>query len=192
MKRIRHIAGISTLLFTLTATAIYGQDTLHNPGFEEGLTSWRTGVKDPDVATAAPHAAQSGALGLEIQSPDDKGSMSLVSDPVQCEAGQAYQVNFWARTLSGSGASVYLRFYDANGKLLSSQEERNHVLRVIPGDQKEWGYFSLAGIAPDRSVNIRVAVHLFGGLKVIAHFDDFELSTTSEEAVNEHGSDMKQ
>lgn len=157
--------------------ALAGAISIQNPGFEQGLDEWRLKAGTP-YCVVSPEAARSGNSGLRVIDDSEVTGADLQSDRFPAEPGKEYSVRFWARCLSGNGVGVYLRFYDARGKLLTTEEAGSLLVRNIPPNTKEWKSFSLTGEAPPAADFVAIAIHSFGKATVEADFDDFEIEVS--------------
>jgi hypothetical protein len=152
--------------------------SLTNPGFENGVSSgWQV---ISGTVSALPVAAHSGSLGLRLTHDASPSDSSLVSDRFPAQPGNVYQGTFWARAVSGFGAGVYLRFYDADGKMIGMTREEQTALDLgpveIPKDQTEWKQFLIRKTAPPGTTQVAYYIKTYIGFEVTADFDDFTLA----------------
>lgn len=164
-------------LVLFTASATLGAEkvlALPNAGFEEKTASW-INTNDHGMSVAVPEAARSGKLGLRVTDTSDTLGSSLASKRFPVSPGKAYEVRFQGRMVKGQGIGVYLRFNDAKGKALNSQELKNQVNVVLQRGDTQWKQFSAKGTAPAPATQVDIWIHSFNKNSVTADFDDFVL-----------------
>jgi hypothetical protein len=129
---------------------------LVNPGFESGLEGW-SNSGDNGMSSVVPDAARGTGKGLKIDDLDKEKGSSLHSGYLAASAGRTYRASFWARLVAGEeqGAAVYLRFYDADFKLLTSQELGNENLFRIPAAPERFKAFAHEAVAPAGTASVR-------------------------------------
>lgn len=164
----------AALFSTSLAVAAEKSIPLPNPGFEEKTASW-INTSDQGMSVAVPEAARSGQLGLRVTDSSDTLGSSLASKRFPVTPGKAYEVRFQGRMVKGQGIAVYLRFNDAAGKALNSQELKNQVNVVLQRGDTQWKPFSAKGTAPATATQVDIWIHSFNKSTVTADFDDFEL-----------------
>lgn len=147
---------------------------LSNPGFENGLKGWRVTPKAGPVQ-ALTEAAHSGKRGVRLTDGSDTGSSDLMSQRFPAEARGEYEVRCWARYVSGDGAGLYLRFYDAKGKGLNSQTLNNEIKVVIPKQATVWKEVNVSGTAPKGAATGEIWLHTMKSAAVTVDVDDFRL-----------------
>lgn len=144
---------------------------LVDPGFEKDLTEWQNRF-DYNLSSASEEAARSGKLGLRIADESEQKGSSIESMMMDVEPGKVYEVSFWARTVSGTGAvAVSLIYRDDQDKEL--QKKKPGVL-ARPGP--EWEEFRAKGKAPETANTVSVWIHSLALEMVTMDIDDFEIS----------------
>ena len=146
-------------------------DALFSSGFENGLDDWLLGATDGGMSQALAVAARSGDLGLRITDSSAGGGSDLYSPKIPVRQGQAHELDFWARVITGGGVGVYLRYYDAANLLLSGSGA--HL--TVPADQVTWGRFTLAHVAPAGATHVSIWLHSYAANSVTVDFDDVRL-----------------
>jgi hypothetical protein len=146
---------------------------LANPGFETGLDGWNTGG-DNGISSVSPQAARGTGKGLRVEDIDTTKGSSLHSNYLPAGAGRTYRLRFWARSVEGDaeGAAVYLRFYDADFKLLTSQELGSENLFKIPSSPGRFQQFTHEVVAPAGTASVRVWIHSFTTSIITIDLDD--------------------
>jgi hypothetical protein len=147
---------------------------LQNPSFEGDLSGWSANG-DNGMSLPSPEAAHTGKIGLRVTDNNAQKGSSLATERFPVSPGKNYQSQFWARTVSGDGIGVYLRFFDAGGKMLTWQDLKNEIVVRVPGSAASWSQFLVRGVAPKGAASISVWIHSFSATKVVADFDDFTL-----------------
>ncbi|WPJ97098.1 heparinase II/III family protein [Coraliomargarita algicola] len=176
------LVGISTF-----ACANDNSMPMPNADFESGDTGWSF---NGSMSSIQAHAARSGSYGLEVNDTKHNLGSNLRSWKQSVMPGQSYQLDFDARILSGDGIAVYLQFYNAQDQLIRDSQNKEQILRTIPGEASDWERFSLAATAPETASSLRVWIHSFISSEVLAQFDNFTLRPVSQEAVQRHGSEQ--
>ncbi len=155
---------------------------LKNPGFESALDGWFPAKGDMNMSAASPEAPHTGNMGLRVTDTDNKRGSSMASAKFDAKADATYEVRFWARSISGSGVSVYLQFLDAAGTKLTDLDdphggsERVNVIKVnVPPKTTDWQQFTLRGVAPKDAASVYIWVHSSTNGVGVADLDDFEL-----------------
>lgn len=148
--------------------------TVPNSGFEQKGEGWKADL-DHGMSTFIPEAAHTGKLGLRVTDTSATLGSSLFSPRFTAIAGKSYEARFYGRNLKGAGIAVYLKFYDAAGKLLNTPELKNQINVPVRRTDTEWKQFSVAGVAPATATQVEIWVHSFTKNEVTADFDDFVL-----------------
>jgi len=147
---------------------------LANGDFEQQLTGW-TNTNDGGMSAASADAARSGKLGLRVTDASDTLGSSLATKRLPAVAGQTYEIRFAGRVVSGAGIGVYLRFYDAKGKALNTQAQKNEIIVALNRGDTEWKNRSVKGTAPADAATVEVWIHSYSKNLVTADFDDLTL-----------------
>ena len=174
------LLALSIFHLSLGVGAAADAITLSNPGFENQLDGWEN-QEDNGMSKAVTEAAHTGKFGLRVADDSEETGSAIYSQKIPVSAGKTYEVQFWARNVSGTGIGVYLRFVKADGRLIvpTSEDEkiadRNPVVEVNK-TQTEWKQLSGKKVAPSEAVALMIYIHSYSKHKVIADFDDFSLS----------------
>lgn len=148
--------------------------TVPNSGFEQKGEGWKAD-QDNGMSTFVPEAAHTGKLGLRVTDASATLGSSLASARFPAVAGKSYELRFYGRNVKGQGIAVYLKFYDAAGKLLNTPELKNQVNVPVRRSDTDWKQFSVVGTAPAAATQVEIWVHSFTKNEVTADFDDFVL-----------------
>lgn len=142
-------------------------EALPNGSFEQGIAHW-SNAGDNGMSVTTSSAALSGSLGLRVTDSSSTSGSSLTSKRFAITPGWTAQVRFWSRQLTSSlGISVYLRFYNAGGQLLSTTSNLQ-----LPVDSS-WKERSLLAVAPADATQVEVWIHSYTAAIVTADFDSF-------------------
>ncbi|MGE9293322.1 MAG: carbohydrate binding domain-containing protein [Puniceicoccales bacterium] len=144
---------------------------LFEDSFEDGLQAWTITEQVP-MSTVHPEAAHSGERGLRVidETTQEGSSVSTPRFPVQDD--MVYRLSGWVQNVSGSGAAIYLRFYDHEGKLLTRHPDSAELQTV---NSKTWRKYAVTAAPPKEATSVEGWIHTFSGDKVVIDFDDFQL-----------------
>ncbi len=161
-----------SLLVTLCAAPLWGQadEVLFQDGFESGLGSWVVTEDDP-ISTVHPKAAHTGERGLLLNDEYDNAGSSVSTPRFPVDPEMGYRLTFWARSVEGNGAGVYLRFFDQNGRQLRSGSD----MQSISGES--WREYRLEAYPPEGAVEVEGWVHSYNGATVVVVLDDVVLES---------------
>lgn len=151
-------------------------------GFENGLQDWILGADDGGMSQAVTSAARTGNLGLRVTDISTQTGSSLFSPAFPILEERAYELEFWARSVGGSGMGVYLRYLDANGNFLPNQPFAGAHL-TVPSGQTEWRRLTLCHMPPSTATDVVIWLHSYNGSKVTVDLDDFVLREVPREFV---------
>ena len=170
---------LSPLALLLTGTALSAATLLDVPNldFEQGLAHWTTRNA---MGTAEPRAAHSGKLGLAIRDDSATVGSDLLSAPFPVRQGAVYRLTFWARRLNetSQGTSVYIRYFDANGKMLLDRRSGEVVLSMELS--RNWRENRLHFCPRDpKAVTARIWIHSANGALAHDALDDLRLEELS-------------
>ena len=171
--------AVVAMAVAATAAQAETQLVLANAGFEQGAQGW-SGTPS-DFSRLSKEAAHAGEAGLRIEDKDRSRGSNVRSAPVTVQAKMPYAVRFWARTAKDSGVGVYVEFWDAQGKAITTQERRNQIIYTVPGSQTSWKQFTIATRAPEVAVALTIWIHSFNGSIASADLDDFSIARLTEE-----------
>ncbi|MBN2451524.1 MAG: hypothetical protein JXR77_14130, partial [Lentisphaeria bacterium] len=172
-------AGRFSLLL-LTGIARAAVELPFPSGDFEGPPGWTIGEADGGMTTVEPGAARQGKAGLRVVDRSGEAGSDCRSAPIPVVGGATVELRFWGRNLSGSGIGVYLHFHDATGRTLNDRRP-NQIIGSLPPEQREWGEFTLYGMAPAAAATLSVWVHSYSTSQVEAEYDDFRVFQLSEE-----------
>lgn len=143
-------------------------------GFENNLNDWIVGTGDGGMSQSVSAAKRSGGFGLRVTDANAGGGSDLLSPKLPTLQGRGYELSFWARTVSGSGMGVYLRYFDANQAALPGQPFPGAHLG-IPADQTQWRRLTLSHVAPSGAAYVAIWLHSYGANIVTTDLDDLLL-----------------
>jgi hypothetical protein len=174
MKNSLRLAASLLLALSSVGFAADTVITVPNSGFEQKGEGWKA-EQDNGMSTFIAEAAHTGKLGLRVTDASATLGSSLASPRFPATAGKSYEVRFYGRNVKGTGIAVYLKFYDAAGKLLNTPELKNQVNVAVRKNDTDWKQFSVAGVAPATATQVEIWIHSFTKNEVTADFDDFVL-----------------
>jgi len=147
---------------------------LPNGDFEAQLAEWNA-ANDNGMSAATAAAARAGKAGLRVTDASDALGSSLASKRFPAAPGKIFEARFSGRVVSGAGIAVYLRFFDAKGNALNTQEKKNQNLKALGAGDREWTDHAVKGIAPEGATQVEVWIHSYSKNKVTADFDNIVL-----------------
>ncbi len=132
-------------------------NVLVNGGFEQGedgnVPGWGPeGASQGVTLSGSVHAE--GSKSLRVEDNSTTQSFGAVSDAVASSPFANVVLNVMVRPETGSDGKADLRFYDAEGKLLSI------VSGLVNGPVNEWTDLRVATAAPKGSTHVRVAIYI--------------------------------
>ncbi len=148
---------------------------LANGDFEAQLTGWNA-ANDNGMSAVSAEAARAGKAGLRVTDASDSLGSSVASKRFPATPGKTYEARFAGRVVSGAGIAVYVRFYDAKGVGLNTQEKKNQNLKALGARDLEWADHSVKGVAPEGAAQVEVWIHSYSKNKVTADFDNVVLA----------------
>ncbi|MGN0878785.1 MAG: heparinase II/III family protein [Oligosphaeraceae bacterium] len=167
-----HLPSLALLLAGASLSAATLID-VPNLDFEQGLEHW---TSRNAMATAEPRAARSGKLGLVINDTTQDLGSDLLSEPFPVRQGTTYRLTFWARKLqeTSQGTAVYIRYFDANGKMLLDRLSGETVLPMEPSSSWHENRLHFRPNNP-AIASARIWVHSVNGAISLDALDDFRL-----------------
>ncbi len=170
---LRSLLLVSTLAGFCVATPARAEKplALANGDFEAQLTEWNAAT-DHGMSVVSAEAARSGKAGLRVTDASETLGSSLASKRFPATAGKTYEARFAGRVVSGAGIAVYVRFYDAKGAGLNTQEKKNQNLKALGARDRDWADHSVKGTAPEGATQVEVWIHSYSKNKVTADFDN--------------------
>lgn len=176
MPIFRWTALVALSLLSFSPRLCGGEVPLSDAGFEQETRGWKTSPDDQGMSEFTAEAAHAGKLGLRVVDNTSEGGSSAYSARVPVKAGWIYRLSFQARVLSGSGAGVYLRFLDGQGKYLNPVPKQNDLVGLDSAGKKGWKEYSVQAMAPETAVAADIWIHSFKRDIITADFDDFMLT----------------
>ena len=178
------LVAVGTLRVAVVPVVAADALTLSNPGFENQLTDWDS-QEDNGMSKVIAEAAHAGKFGLRVTDDSDTAGSSVISRRIPVTEGKTYQVQFFARVLSGEGIGVYLRFLKADGKpiVLTSDEEKTADQKPVvqvDKNQLSWLQFTGKKTAPNEAATAVIFIHSYSKHKVTADFDDFAVAEVAK------------
>ena len=145
-----------------------------NPGFESGFSGWRV-VPGAGSIRLMSEAAHTGKRGARMTDESAEKGDDLMCQRFKAEPGARYEARCWMRYVSGDGAGLYLRFFNAKNKGLNLQTLNNEIKQVLPKEATAWTELSVNGTAPEGAATGEIWVHTMSAAIVTVDVDDFSL-----------------
>ncbi|WP_309397906.1 carbohydrate binding domain-containing protein [Cerasicoccus maritimus] len=160
--------------FSLALTLSAETNLLQNPGFEDGMSFWTE--KDDGLSKISKEAAYAGKNGIRVTDNTKDTGSSLYSQEFPAKQGDEFYVSFWASIVDGPRESVgvYIQYLDDYGTLLTTRETGLTFVAVVKGTIGSWEQYDLSAIAPENTAFVRLWVHSWNAVEVVADFDEFE------------------
>ncbi|MHC4503545.1 MAG: hypothetical protein ACYTFI_09590 [Planctomycetota bacterium] len=157
-----------------------GEGLLRNGGFELG--SWGWSVPKPGMGSLSGERAASGETSLRILDADGSKGSSVSSARSRVEKGGTFELRGRVFPVSGSGLGVYVKIFDANGKMLNETNARGHISDVVSlgGSSKRWEPFGKRFAAPEGTAFLQVWIHSYNAALVEAFLDEIEIVRVEE------------
>lgn len=148
---------------------------LRNGSFEQG--SWGWDLPANGMGSITDEQAASGEFSLKIVDEDTRRGSNVTSARIPTEGGRAYELRGKVYHVSGSGIGMYVRFRDAERRLLNPADERGNIPPVgsLSGPEGEWAPFAFRFETPPDTAHMDVWIHSFNAAQVVAYLDDLEI-----------------
>ncbi|MCC3357168.1 carbohydrate binding domain-containing protein [Bacillus sp. REN16] len=139
------------------------------PASEEGNIPEWTQIFGTDGILVDNTKSFSGENSLRLEDASSSGNVGIISKSVSASPGKEYRVS--AKTLSetSGNAEIYLRFFDGNGKYITSYNE------VKKGPTLTWEDITLTAVAPDNTAEVAVLFYSGKGNVGTYYFDSVQL-----------------
>ncbi len=140
-----------------------------NGGFDSGGEHWKL---PEGLARISPEAAASGPAGLRLESPENDDGASAVSSRLPVESDSLYKLTWQGRVLHGSGTTLFLRFFDSQGKEIARE-----IGRVNTDHGNKWTPGSLQIATPPDAREMDILIQRVGSRSpdYTVDIDDFQL-----------------
>lgn len=182
--RLAQPVTVATITVTVTPFEDFGRDEagglLANGSFEYGTWGWE--LPRGCLGAISDEQAASGTFSLKITDQAEDTGSNVSSARMAVEGTGRYVLRGKVHHVSGEGIGMYVRYLDAEGKLLNETDERGWLpaLGSLAGPVGEWASFELPFETPAGTAAIQVWIHSFNAARVEAYLDD--LSITKAEA----------
>ena len=160
------------ILFASFPTWGPGANLLVNPDLEEEPVRWTFSPQDHGQTQVLTEAARNGEYGLSVTG---NGGSSLYSRWIPVQAGETYQLRFWARQVEAGGIAVYILFFDEHKRRIDPADQ---FFAGVPGSATEWTEIVEQSRAPERAVYMALWVHSYSRSTGVTYLDDFSLTLT--------------
>lgn len=141
---------------------------LQNGEFEDGLTGW-TPTYPVDLCQATDEQVYLGSGAIKLDDPDAATKVGRESEKLfGAREGYQYQADAMVFSNTGAKAGVYLRFWDAQGVLLTSANKTY-------SKAGEWENVSVSGTAPAGTALVSVFLYSGTGTAGVTYVDNVRL-----------------
>jgi len=172
---------VTTATVTMTITPLEwpaadkGGNLLRNGDFEWG--GWGWGIPKDDLGQLSEEQAAGGKRSLKITDHDRKLGSSVTSQRISAGPDEKFVLRGKIRHQSGSGVGLYVRFYNAEGKLLNKHDARGNSpsLGVPRGAVGQWAAFEFPFTTPADTRWMTLWIHSGSTADVEAYLDDLEI-----------------
>jgi hypothetical protein len=147
---------------------------LRNGGFE--LDDWCWDIPREGMGSISTDQAASGKASLRIADPRRDAGSNITSARIAAGPGP-YELRGKAFPVAGEGLGLYVKFYDAAGRLLNRADERGYIDDVgsTGGATRRWEPFVFGFAAPEGTAALEVWIHSYTAAVVEAYLDDLEV-----------------
>lgn len=167
-----------TLLTCTFPFPLYATNLIQNPGFEQGLDTWRDQTGSGSISSQLVSDSHSGSQALEISN-TKTSSFGHQQTLINIESGSTYRLKGWAKGLTSALKSSKLRIAwytspDGSGKQIATADT-NEISSAT-----DWQLLHTDVTAPAQSKSAKIRLVLAStenGQQARAIFDDLELSS---------------
>lgn len=173
-SRQARILPIAMLIGTLAASAA---EPLLQTSFEDGSAGglppgWSVYACDPpNRLELVSDQVHSGKLALRLVDASRETACGLRSPRVPVTAGTDYSVTWWFRAAPGSAGSLYLEFWDRDGKRI----QEDGVFSFSGTDSGTWERMTSCATAPATAVHATLLAYSWSSGLSEARYDDLTL-----------------
>lgn len=157
-------------------------DLLPNGDFSQGGYYWS--IPRDGLASISTEHALTGSRSLHIT--DDSGTRgtNVQSGRLKLEPGRGYELTGHVLHVKGSGIGLYVKFLDADGRLLNDIDETGGIapLAGLEGPEGEWASFRMEFRVPVDAATAYLWVHSYSAAVVDAYLDALAIHPSSEGA----------
>jgi len=150
---------------------------LRNGGFE--MDDWRWYVPADGIATVSAERAASGEKALKIVDKSRDTGSNVSSGRIAVEGAGAYELRGKVLGVSGhdQGVGLYIRFTDANRKLLNPIDSRGNMAGIgsVGGSSGKWQAFAIPFDVPEGATHMQVWIHSYNAAEAEAYLDDLAI-----------------
>jgi len=151
-----------------------GAGVLRNGDFELGSFGWdlRDGVSSLSTEQAA-----GGTTSLKIADDRKDAGSNINSGMMPAKPETDYVLSGKVRHVSGSGIGMYIKTYDATGKLLTESDDKGNIAPVgsLSGAAGQWVDFCYPFRTPAGTAKMLLWIHSYNAAAVEAYLDDLKV-----------------
>ncbi|AKJ64649.1 heparinase II/III domain-containing protein [Kiritimatiella glycovorans] len=141
---------------------------LPNGNFELRAVGWS--ILDEGMGTIVKKDAGEGTWSLRVRDRRENDGSSIYSPLFPVRPKQDYELRGIARHLEGEGLGVYVRYYDADGEMMSDLRKEGALGALSPSD--EWEPFSFSFEGEGDAAYARIWIHSYNSAEVDVLIDD--------------------
>ncbi len=175
-------ASISLTITPLDPTEIGGDwGLIRNGGFEMGAWGWSLPANC--LGEISTELATTGEASLKITDHETNRGSNISSARMTVDGEGSYVLSGSVRHVSGSGIGMYVKVYDAGGKLLNPTDERGWLdaIATLEGEPGEWTAFELPFSTYPGATTMALWIHSMNAADVEAYLDDLRVTPTTDE-----------
>ncbi len=186
--RINAPIASATVRLTITPLEKLAEDSagglLRNGGFEVGTFCWE--LPRGCMGQISQERAASGRWSLKITDASTTAGSNISSSPVKVEGAGRYVLRGKVFFASGKGIGLYVKMFDARGRLLNPTDKRGWISPIasLYGKQGRWISFEVPFETLPETAVIQLWIHSYNASRVTAYLDD--LSIVSAESPSVH------
>ncbi len=175
-------ASISLTITALDPAEIGGDwGLVRNGGFEMGAWGWSLPAKC--LGEISTELAASGEASLKIVDPATNTGSNISSARMAVDGEGSYVLSGTVHHVSGSGVGMYVKVFDAEGKLLNPTDDRGWLgaIATLEGEVGEWAPFELSFSTYPGAATMEMWIHSMNAAEVEAYIDDVRVTPTTDE-----------
>ncbi len=130
---------------------------------------WSVDFGNAEDLSVTDAEAYKGKRSLHIVDASDEVATGLRSPKMPAEPGEVYYVQGWWKGEMGRNASIYMEFWDADGKRIA-----DHVHSFGCAGTGRWSHRVASAFAPEQAVAATILLYSSSTVTTDGHFDEIE------------------
>jgi hypothetical protein len=153
---------------------------LFNGDFEKGAWGWI--LTKGSLGSISTEKAASGNVSLKITDASTGLGSNISSGYLAATGGKKYVLRGKAFHTSGKGVAVYVRYLNAERKIINPTDTANNILAlgVLKDTANAWEPFAYPFQTPPGTTSLQLWIHSGNGASVEAYLDDLEIVPESD------------